>query len=196
MVKKNTEKSENWWSEDQYILLNKIRENSIVLSYFHKEAHEILKNRHKYFKIPIIILSSVCSVFSVTLTNFLNELYVSLIVCTMNLTISMIGSIEMYLNIEKQSQKEDELARKYYLLSIEIYKMLELEEKNRPLSGKDYLEEAFNKYHQLIENSNVQRLRDKLVPIEKNPSVNTGLISNKHSKDSFELDIEKEKISI
>jgi hypothetical protein len=196
MVKKNIEKSEFGWSDDQYILLNKIRENSIVLSYYHKEAHEILKNRHKYFKIPIIILSSVCSVFSVTLTNFLNELYVSLIVCTMNLTISMIGSIEMYLNIEKQSQKEEELARKYYLLSIEIYKMLELEEKNRPLSGKDYLEEAFNKYHQLIESSNVHRLRDKLVPIEKTPTSITALITNKTAKDNIEIGIENEKISI
>ena len=45
----------NNWSVDIEGLLEKIRKNSIILSHHHKKYYNYLKEKLKYFRIPIII---------------------------------------------------------------------------------------------------------------------------------------------
>ena len=52
----------------------------------------------------------------------------------------------------------------FYILSISIYKVLQLDEENRNIDMKLFLEETFANYQKLIENSNVvaKKIQDKL----------------------------------
>ena len=60
----------------------------------------------------------------------------------------------------------------FYILSISIYKVLQLDDENRNIDMKLFLEETFANYQKLIENSNVvaKKIKDKLtfVDVESN----------------------------
>ena len=63
----------------------------------------------------------------------------------------------------------------FYILSISIYKVLQLDEENRNIDMKLFLEETFANYQKLIENSNVvaKKIQDKLTLFENSSNVGT-----------------------
>jgi hypothetical protein len=79
----------------------------------------------------------------------------------------MIGSIELYLAIQKSMESELISQRDYYLLGVDIYKTLSLSQDHRPIPAKDYLEKCYNSYCKLMESSNAlsKKLEDKLCPL-------------------------------
>ena len=81
---------------------------------------------------------------------------------------ALIGSIELYLGIQKSMDLEQEASRNFLLLSYDIYKTLSLIRENRHSSGKSYLDEKFNAYIKLTEQANLIKnkyLKDALTPI-------------------------------
>jgi hypothetical protein len=107
----------------------------------------------KYFRIPIIILSATSSVFNVALTPYMPQQYLSLLCCFISLVAGLIGSIELFLQIQKTMETDLLNAKDFYLISIDICKMLQLTRNNRNYNGRIYLDEKFNLYKKLIETS-------------------------------------------
>ena len=66
------------------------------------------------------------------------------------------------MEVELVAQKD------FYILSISIYKVLQLDEENRNIDMKLFLEETFANYQKLIENSNVvaKKIKDKLTVVD------------------------------
>jgi hypothetical protein len=92
------ELEENYgWSRDYESILNAILSNSSLMSDHHRSSHIKLDRRLKYYKLPIIILSGINSIFSIGLSNYIPQETVSVINCLISLIISIIGSIELYL---------------------------------------------------------------------------------------------------
>lgn len=157
----------NGWSCDVESILENIRVNCVILSSQHKKKYIFFKGYLKYFRIPVICISGFTSVFSVGLQPYIEQGLISAITCVLSLTCSIIGSIELFLSI--QSSMEDELiaSKDFYLLGIEIFKVLSLARENRSINGKVFLEEKFSTYQKLIENNSpIQKtLKDNLSPI-------------------------------
>ena len=158
-------------------VLDKIRQNSQLLANYHRKRYLTIKSRLKYYKIPIILLSSLNSVASVSLQNFMNQTYISLINMFLSLIVGVIGSIEMFYQYNKQLEIELVGSKDFYILSCDIYKWLSLEPQNRVSSPKEFLNESYNRYIKLVETSIVlkRRIEDKLldiIPTEKNPTSN------------------------
>ena len=63
----------NDWTDDIEKILENIRINSISLSNYHKEKYYYYKSYLKFFKLPLIILSSITSIASVGLTGYLEQ---------------------------------------------------------------------------------------------------------------------------
>ena len=63
----------NSWTTDTEVLLNKIRINCNVLSEYHRLRFIKLKESIKWFRIPVIIISGINSVFSVGLNAFIEQ---------------------------------------------------------------------------------------------------------------------------
>ena len=59
----------------------------------------------------------------------------------------------MYMGIQKSLETEMNASQGFYLLSIDIYKMLSLKRQNRDVSGKQYLTDCYNWYQELIKQS-------------------------------------------
>ena len=153
----NTDKDTEW-TEDIESVLQSILENCSLISEHHKTEYKQLQNTLKYFKIPVITISAVNSVFSFALLAWLSQTTVTSVNCFLSLTCSIISSIELYLNISKRSDIELLSYKKYYLLSIKINSILKLNTENRTPTPKLFLCEIINEYNTLFNESNVNGL--------------------------------------
>ena len=159
----------NDWSTDIEEIIDKIRLNSTTMCEFHKDNYYSAKGRLKFFKLPTIILSGLTSVFSVGSQPYIDQGTISVITCLIGLFIGIINSIELFLAIQNTMESELKISKEFYLLSIDIFKVLMLDRSNRVDKGKIYLEEKYNIYCKLVENSVLvnKSIIDKLVPIDE-----------------------------
>lgn len=143
------------WSPGIEFILEEIRLNSIDMSNYHKDKYYYLKGYLKYFRIPTIILSAMNSVFSVGLQPYCPQPTISIICCLISLVCGVISSIELFLSIQNTMENELTSSKDFYLLSVDVFKMLSLERNTRMVNGKIYLDETYQTYCKLIENSNL-----------------------------------------
>ena len=160
----------NSWPEDADYLLENIRCNSIILSDYHKTQYFVLQSRLKYFRIPIIIISAFASVLNIGLQPYLDQSYISVLCAMLSLITGLIGSIELFLQVQKKMENELMNSRDFYLNAIDIYKVLSLEPEHRNGDGLKYLDGKFAVYCKMIENSNIinKSIQDQLAPIDSN----------------------------
>jgi len=168
------------WTTDQENFLEAIRINAIVMSNYHKKNYLYLKSYIKYFKIPIIVLSAVNGVASVGLSSYLPQGYISGITCFISLVCGIISSVELFLGVQTAMENEMKSQRDFYLLSIDIFKCLSLSRKNRPEDSKEFLDDHYNQYVKMIEQSNVvsKKLKDSLAPLPIAAAANNESTSN------------------
>ena len=107
--------------------------------------------------VPVIIISGFNSVISVGLQSYLEQASISAMTCLLALFCGIIGSIELFLGIQQQMENELVCSKDFYLLAIDIFKMLSLQANNRNVDGKTYLDEKYQIYIKLVENSALLR---------------------------------------
>jgi len=153
------------WTNDIETILTNVLENCSLISEHHKQEYKDLQERLKYFKVPVIVISAVNSVFSFALLAWFSQKTTTSINCFLSLICSIISSIELYLNIAKRSDIELISYKNYYLLSIKINSVLKLNKENRIQEPKSFLTEIINEYNSLFNESNVNGLGslDKLL---------------------------------
>jgi hypothetical protein len=173
----------NDWSSDIENVLDQIRINSVIMSKEHKTKYLYLKGILRYFRVPVILISSIASVSSVGLQPYIDQQMISVITCLLSLTCGIIGSIELFLAIQSRMENELMASKDYYILSIEIFKVLTLDRENRSMDGKAFLETSYGTYVKLIENSNIidKKISDRLAFIDKKSTANSNLNSNANS---------------
>jgi len=154
------------WTNDIEVCAENIRLNSVAFSNTHKKRYLYLKHLLLYFRLPVIIISGFNSVISVGLQSYLEQATISAITCLLALFCGIIGSIELFLGIQQQMENELNCSKDFYLLAIDIYEILSLLPTNRNIDGKTYLDEKYQIYIKLVENSALLRkkINDSLTP--------------------------------
>lgn len=148
------------WSRDIEDVLIKLRINSILRSKYHKKSYFYMNSMLKYFRLPVIILSSVNSVF------LMSKFYLQTYICvTISLIISIISSIEMYLQIQKRMEVDLNNAKAFESIAAEITKVISLQVANRNVDGLKFLDDKVNEYNSLVDMSIVtdMKLHEKLL---------------------------------
>lgn len=156
------------WNDDSESLLELIRQNSVLLSKYHADRYFHFKGYLKYFKLPLIVLSSVTSIASMGLTNYMQQNDISLLTCLLSLTSAIIASIEMYLGINRQMEDELFVSKSFQILAYDIFKTLTLIREHRLEDGGEFLNKKYNTYIKLVENGNIVKKRgmiDTLAPL-------------------------------
>ena len=158
------------WTPDIEIILNKLRIKSLLLSKFHKTSYFKYHNLLKYFRIPVILLSGLNSVFNVALNNLIPIETASLLCCFLSLTVGIVGSIELFLQIQKQMDIHLHNSTKYCIIANDIDKMTTLDIENRSTDGLSFLEDYQNQFNSLMQTSIItdRKIRKKLMIIESN----------------------------
>jgi hypothetical protein len=173
VFEENKTESTNKWTSDIEDVLQCIAYNSGLMADHHKRQYEILIDNLKWYKIPIIFISSLNSVFAIGLNNYIEQSVVSTITCLLSLLCACISSTELYLSIQRKSDSELMSYRAFYLLALKVNSVLKLNRENRTGDGDIFMVEALNSYSSLFENSQVNGLGqlDKLVGL-KDTTVN------------------------
>jgi hypothetical protein len=159
---------EHNWSEDIEKRLEAIQDNSAQQALISKREYLELMNQQKFFKIPVIVLSGINSVFAVGLNAYASQDAVSIINCVLAFVCATIGSIELYLNISKKIEVALSSFQSFYLLSIKINSTLKLDREHRSiLDGQKFLSDCLNEYEQLFTSNNVSpvNIEDRLVSV-------------------------------
>jgi hypothetical protein len=136
----------NEWTTDQETVLEKIRQNALLMKKSNTKAYLYAKSRLAHYKIPIIILSAINSVFSVGAERYLPQHIISVTSCLISLTVGIIGSIQLYLQIEQSLETTLGSSKEFYNLAIDIYKTLALDRNHRPKTGDEYLNYIYSQY--------------------------------------------------
>ena len=155
------------FSPDIENVCENVRVNAVIMSDFHKRRYEYLKSYLKWFKIPQIFLSSLNVFFSVGMNEFLTQNYISLLTMGVSMICGILNSLELFMEIEKSMSKELVVSKEFYILSTDIFKVLALERNNRNVDGKTFMDEIYNRYIKLYEQSNLlnKRIKDSLRPL-------------------------------
>lgn len=156
------------WTNDIEQSLEAIKNNSAQQSLISKKEYLDLLYIQKFFKIPVIVLSGMNSIFAVGLNNYASQDAVSIINCILAFICATIGSVELYLNITKKIEISLSSFQSFYLLSIKINNTLKLERHHRcEMDARKYLADCLNEYEQLFKNNNVNpvNIKDKLIEV-------------------------------
>ena len=177
------------WSQDILDVLKTLQKNSISFSKSHKSNYFYYKKLGDYFRLPTIILSSFASVISVGLKSYIsNQNHINLMVCVLSLIVGIINSIELYLKIQDLIENELEKSKQFYELASDIFKVIRLDPENRPENANETLDEFYNRYITLFNDSNlIKNIKDEILTIEKNknvPSSATTISSNASASSS------------
>jgi hypothetical protein len=147
------------WSDDVNLLCFNLLDNTKTLMNIHKNKYLNLKYYLSFFKLPLIIISSANSVFSVGLTLFMNQQNVSVINCFLSLICGIITAIELYLGLQRQMEIELATYHQLNLLAIKISHQMKLDSKNRSTEGQLFLNEIISEYKNIFESSLVNDLK-------------------------------------
>lgn len=158
------------WNSNIIEILENVRVNSINLSEYHRRNYFYFKNLSNYFDIPIIVISTIAGSFSVGADPYLEQKNISLISCLSSMLITILGSIKLYLNISQNLENESAMAREFYVLSVEIFKMISLPTTQRGVNAIEFLNSKYSHYIKLYEESNLLKVKykkDTLTKIDK-----------------------------
>lgn len=141
------------WTRDIITILDKIRKNSYSLHKKHTRRYIEYKSLSRYFDLPVIVLSVFSSSFSSL--DVIDDQNRNLITTSISMFIAVLTSIKLYLNLNNTINDENALSKDYYTLSINIYKILNLDEENRNCDAEQYLNDCYSTYVKLTEQSTI-----------------------------------------
>jgi len=139
------------WTDTIINLLQRIKYNSMLLH--HKHRHRYMKYRtiSKYFDLPIIVMSVFSSSFPSL--NVISPDYQNIITTAISMAITILSSTKLYLNLSNNINSEIDLSKAYYILSINIFKMIMLKPSDQ--NPNTFLDASFAEYSKLIETSSL-----------------------------------------
>jgi len=150
---KSEDSAEESWTHDIEDVLKNINYNADYLQEEHRVLYLRLKCMLYYYRIPIIIFSSLNSVFSVGLSIYIPQQTTSVINCLISLLCACISAIELFLGVNKSLDCSLASYHGYKLLSIRISSCLKLSSYNRELRGPAFLKEILSEYNNLLQQS-------------------------------------------
>ena len=156
---------EETWTTNIERILDKLRINCGQLSNFHKYKYKYCKGQIKWYRLPIITITSINTFASVGLQKHLQQETISIITSVLSLIIGIITGIEMFMKYQDKMESELATHKEYYRISIDIFKMISIDRKLRKVTGKDFLEEKFSEYEKIKSRSRPEEPTDLMYDV-------------------------------
>ena len=139
-------------------LLEKIRKNCIQLNLYHNSRYHYYRILlFTIFRIPLILLSGLNSFVAVGMQSYIKQSEISLINALLSLFCGVLTGIEILLNLQKRMETELDSYKKYYKLSVEIYKEIQVYEKEKDADMESIdkiLNRIYNEYQSNVLSGN------------------------------------------
>jgi hypothetical protein len=139
-------------------LLEKIRKNCIQLNLYHNSRYHYYRILlFTIFRVPLILLSGLNSFVAVGTQSYIKQSEISLINALLSLFCGVLTGIEILLNLQKRMETELDSYKKYYKLSVEIYKEIQVYEKEKDTDMESIdkiLNRIYNEYQSNVLSGN------------------------------------------
>lgn len=153
------------WTDDIEKLLYTMQDKSLELSKIHKLKYIKYQKTSDHFKIPIIIFSSIATFFNFGMQPFLSQNTIAIICSSLTFITGLLGTIELYLQIQKKMEKSLTLSKDLFMNSMNIYKILSLDESRRKIEALVYMNNRYEAFRQIIEKSDIMPDNNILPPL-------------------------------
>ena len=149
---------EDSWHDKEEDFLNKIeRQCNAYASHFNKD-YQYYHNLSSRFNIPILIISSLNALCAISLNEFLEQKFVSILNAVLSAGTGVLGSIQLYMKINEKMTNATRSQVLMKRLALKISKELSIDRDTRVTDGQVFLQECFNEFNAALEQAN---------PIEK-----------------------------
>lgn len=106
------------------------------------------------FNVPILVLSSINALCAISLNDFLEQRYVSILNAVLSAGTGLIGSIQLYLKINDKMANSTRSSTLMKRIALNISKELSISPESRVTEGKIFLQECFAEFNAALEQSN------------------------------------------
>ena len=147
---------EHNWSDDVERQLENLEKNCTRQANVCRDEFKELLFVQKHFRIPVIVISGLNSIFAVGLNRYIGQGVVSSINCLLAFAVATIGSIELYLQVTKRADTALQSYHSFYLLAVRITNCLRLDRAHRSeIDGRAFLQESLTEYERVFQQNNV-----------------------------------------
>ena len=147
-------------------LLEKIRKNCIQLNLYHNSRYHYYRILlFTIFRVPLILLSGLNSFVAVGMQSYIKQSEISLINALLSLFCGVLTGIEILLNLQKRMETELDSYKKYYKLSVEIYKEIQVYEKEKDVDMESIdkiLNRIYNEYQSNVLSGNAITIYNRI----------------------------------
>lgn len=143
------------WTTRIEKVLDMVRVNCSTLSDYHSYKYQQYKKQLTYFRVPLIVFSAINAFAAIGLQPYMRQPSISTMNSAISLFCGVLTSIELFLNIQKKMESELSSHKDYYILSVQIFKVISMDRAQRKMDGRAFLDSKFSEYEKLVQSSNV-----------------------------------------
>lgn len=177
MATDNKMREDSWHNKEEEFL-NKIeRQCNAYATHFNKD-YQYYHNLSSRFNIPILIISSLNALCAISLNDFLEQKYVSILNAVLSAGTGVLGSIQLYMKINEKMTNATRSQMLMKRLALKISKELSVDRDTRVTDGQVFLQECFGEFNAALEQANPieKKLQNFLALGEAPPTgVSTGM---------------------
>uniref|UniRef100_A0A2V0RBH3 SMODS and SLOG-associating 2TM effector domain-containing protein n=1 Tax=viral metagenome TaxID=1070528 RepID=A0A2V0RBH3_9ZZZZ len=150
---------DDWRRREEHI--SKI-DDSVKHGHFaYKKRYERARKQLSYYKVPIIVLSSVNSVFSVGAERYFERHVIAAVTCILALTVGVVQALQIFFQVDERRENYLTTCRDMRRLHLKIMGTLNLERPQRACSADKFMAEIQAEYLEIIDKAVVIHTRKR-----------------------------------
>jgi len=150
----------NYWNEEHEHILESLQRSCFRLSKEYKQKYFKLRDTLQWYRIPIIIISSISGFLSLSNSGYIPPLYnkwISLFVGFTNLTVTIISLVESFKKIDTRMNGSYTTYINFQKLHDEISIIKRIPPNERENNGNDTINDLFSKYESYFSDAPILR---------------------------------------
>jgi hypothetical protein len=146
------------WHLKEEEFLGKIEKQCNAYNSYFSKDHQYYHALSSRFNIPILIVSSINALTAISLNEFLDQKFVSIMNAVLSAGVGILGSIQLYMKINEKMANALRSSILMKRLALKISKEMSIDRDDRSTEGQAFLQECFAEFNAALELAN---------PIEK-----------------------------
>jgi len=146
---------ESKWHDREEMFLLKIEKQANDLVKHNTKDHLYYKRLSNKFNVPILIISAVNALVAISLSDFLDQKFVSILNAVLSSGTGVLGSIQLYLKINEKMSNALRASILMKRLALKISKELSVDRSHRSIEGNAFLHDCFTEFTVALEQGNI-----------------------------------------
>ena len=145
---------ETKWHYEEHDLLDKLEKQCNELYRHCIKEYTYYNKLSTKFNVPILVVSALNALCAISLNDFLEQKYVSILNAVLSAGTGVLGSIQLYLKLNEKMTNSLRSSINVKKLAIKISKEIKLKPVDRSTNGHDFMSECYAEFNTILEQGN------------------------------------------